>query len=61
MGTLRGSYGKGKEGVLRSLCVAGVSGQLAAIYSAFLPLDIVNAHVDCAGSQNVGARGRCLS
>ena len=44
MGTLRGSYGKGKEGVLRSLFRAGVSGQFAAIYSTFMPLDIINVH-----------------
>ena len=60
MGTLRGSYGSRKAGVLRSLFCAGVSGQFAAIYSTFMPLDIVNVHFDCAGSQNLPAGGGCF-
>ena len=60
VGTLRGSCGKGKEGVLRPLFRAGVSGQFAAIDNAFMPLDIINAHFDCAGSQNLPARDGCF-
>ena len=60
VGTVRGSYGSRKAGVLRSLFRAGVSSQFAAIYSTFMPLDIVNVHFDCAGSQNLPAGGGCF-
>ena len=63
MGTLRGSYGSGKEGVLRSLFRTGVSGQFAAIYSKFMPLDMsmctstVQAREICVGA--AGASNDC--
>ena len=45
--------------MLRSLKRAGVTGQFAAIYSAFMPLDVVNVHFDFAGSQSLGASNDC--
>ena len=60
VGTLRVLTVSEKQLMLRSLKRAGVTGEFAAIYSTFTPLDIVQVHFDCAGSQNLPARGVCF-
>ena len=51
VGTLRCSYGRERRERLIFI----------AIYSTFMPLDIVHVHFDCAGSQNLGGWSACLS
>ena len=58
--TLGGSYRRRKAAVLRSVCRAGVSGYFVSIYSTFMPLEALEVHFDCAGSQNLPARGGCF-
>ena len=46
--------------MLRSPGRTAVNGYFAAIYSTFMPLEILEVHFDCAGSQNLGDGGECL-
>ena len=39
----------------------GWSGYFVALYSTFMPLEILEVHFDCAGSQSLLGRGGCLS
>ena len=45
--------------MLRSPGRTAVNGYFAAIYS-MMPLEILEVHFDCAGSQNLGDGGECL-